>query len=468
MENFEIILIKNLLENRVYFNKVKPILNKSIFSNIGCGEIFGIAVDFYNKYSQVPSIQEVQIASRDLPNAEIRKQISQVLNSLQVTQNINTQFLDDYTVQYVKNQLFEKALMVGADFIDKKSEASKTKAKELIDASQKVSICADLGNLYSNFDERLEYYQNPEKGLKYSDFEVFNQHLGEGILKGTLNLFLAPPGIGKSMMIAFTISDFLKQRKNILLVSMEMSNFEFMKRIDCNLLDISIFELKNKTFDLEMKEKFAKLKGQIGELYVQNYNPNTFSAYQLDALLDMYKSNGIEIDLVFLDYLGIMKSDLVSPNAGLYSYIKSIGEEVRAIARTWNIPVFSCSQLNRSSINKDTKDVDNSAISDSMGSAMTADLLVMLIQTEAQKEKNEMTFKITKNRYSGRTVSFKADVDYRKMRFLSPISAVSDAEVVSITEIPKITQSNSIVETPSSIGLVNPLDSVLQDLANLK
>jgi replicative DNA helicase len=243
--------------------------------------------------------------------------------------------------------MFEQALIAGADFVDRRIESSKVKARELIEESQKVSIHTNLGDTFSNYADRLAYYQNPEKGLLYKRFQSFNRYLGEGILEGTLNVFMAPPGIGKSMFISYSIGDFLLQKKNVLLVSMEMSNFEFIKRIDSDLLSIPIYELKNPDRRNEITEKLESLKGNVGELYVQNYAPGAFSAYSLEALLDLYASNNIKIDVVMLDYLGLMKSDRVSPNVGLYSYIKSIGEEVRAVAKNHHISIFTASQLNR-------------------------------------------------------------------------------------------------------------------------
>ena len=345
--DFESILLKHLIEDKVFFNKAKTILKKGIFSNIANGTIYEIIEKYYNEYKATPQVTEIILKARELPNQELKRQIADALGKIPKSQSINKQFLDDYTLQYAKNQLFEQGLMEGADFIDKKSEKAKLKAKELIDESQKLTLVADLGDKYSEFKDRFEYYQNPEKGFKYLRFEELNKYLGEGILPGTLNLFLAPPGIGKSMMISYTIGDCLLQKKNVLLVSMEMSNYEFMRRIDADLLDVCIYDLKNKDFEIEIREKFQKLRSNIGELYVQNFPPNAFSAYTLESLLDMYRSNDIQIDMVFLDYLGLMKSDLVSPNVGLYSHIKSIGEEVRAVAKLWNIPVFSASQLNR-------------------------------------------------------------------------------------------------------------------------
>lgn len=417
MPDFENILIKTFLERPEFFARAKSILKPEAFSNVLCKELYSIINKFYDTYKRIPDIPELQLEVKNIISPEIRKFTAQKIHDLGKVELISRDFMEDYTVRYIKDQMFERALMVGADFVDKKIESAKLKAKELIEYSQKVELTKNLGDTFKDFEERLSYYQNPEKGLKYLNFKSFNDLLGEGILPGTLNIFLAPPGIGKSMMLAHSICDFLLQKKNVLLVSMEMSNYEFLKRIDANILGVPMQDFKDPFKRAELIQKYKAAREKVGELFVQNYVPNTFSAYSLEALIDMYNTNNIKIDIVMLDYLGLMKSDRVQPNVGLYSYIKSIGEEVRGVAKHLNIAIFSASQLNRSSLNQDVKDINNSTISDSMGTAMTADLLVMMIQTEDQKLKHEITFKITKNRYSGETRTFKAHANYQLMRY---------------------------------------------------
>ena len=119
-----------------------------------------------------------------------------------------------------------------------------------------------------------------------------------------------------------------------------------------------------------------------------------------------------------MDYVGIMKSDIISPSAGLYSYIKSIAEETRACAKRLGVPIISANQLNRGATNN--LEADNSAVSDSMGSVMTADFLMFLLQTEEMKEKGDIICKITKNRYTGKTETFPMRVNYELMRFEDP------------------------------------------------
>ena len=242
MQDFEKIILKNIIENPEYFSKSKTILEPSIFGDFANSQIYKIIIDFYKDYNKVPSLLEIAIKTKDIPNAEVRKQIGTSLSEIKNTENIEPKFLDDFTVKFVKDSLFTKALIVGADYIDKKDESYKQQAFKIIEKMNLININADLGANYANIEERFDYYQNPEKGINYTRFSNLSSRLGEGFLPGTLNLFLAPPGVGKSLMMSSSITDFLLQKKNILLVSMEMNSFEFMKRIDADLLDANIFK----------------------------------------------------------------------------------------------------------------------------------------------------------------------------------------------------------------------------------
>lgn len=192
----------------------------------------------------------------------------------------------------------------------------------------------------------------------------------------------------------------------------------------------------------------------------------------LQDLVEKFKvEKDIKFDIIFIDYLGIMKSDLVSPNVGLYSYIKSIGEEVRAFAVKNSIAVISASQLNRASVNK-TDGVDNSMIADSIGTAATADFMVFLLQTEEMKQKSEMLCKITKNRYTGITDSFVMNIDYPKMKFSDidqnkdlPENALVDFKTVEQKEKAESFAKKEISEiNKNSFNAIKKADSSQKDV----
>jgi len=184
--------------------------------------------------------------------------------------------------------------------------------------------------------------------------EYIGKHDGYDINIDEPHWYYNPDGViyHNTLLMTDILSGQLKMGKNILLVSMEMQDKEMMKRVHANALDLPINGIKDMSPDaIRMaKERFKT----TGNLFIKDYPSGSFSALMLDSLLDSYENEkGIVFDIVYLDYIGIMKSDLLSPSAGLYSYVKSITEEVRAIATKRQIPIISASQLNRC-LDKDT------------------------------------------------------------------------------------------------------------------
>ena len=78
---------------------------------------------------------------------------------------------------------------------------------------------------------------------------------------------------------------------------------------------------------------------------------------------------------------------------------------------------FADGILTHNSATNNIDEADNSNVSDSMGTVMTADFMLFLLQNEEMKEKKEIVCKITKNRFAGRTDTWLMNIDYEHMRF---------------------------------------------------
>jgi replicative DNA helicase len=456
MQEFEPIILKKLTHNGEFFGKVMPILKKKYFNDIGNQELFKLVQDYYGEYKSIPSLTELVASVKNVSNAEIRNEIIKSLQTVNTTEEVqNVEFLCDETVSWVKDAMYMEALQVGSDGLMKKDDALKLKAQEIMDERSKVSIDTDLGLDLDDIDTMIDYYSEKMSGIR-SQHKELNNRLGPGFLPGTLSVILAASGVGKSLLMTDLISGMVKDNKNILLVSLEMSDKEIMKRVHANAMDLpinSLLDLNKTEGELNKLDRpfltrdqvlaaYNKMKtsGSCGKFFVKDYPSGSFSPLMLEQLVESYKiEKGVEFDAVFVDYLGIMKSDLLSPSAGLYSYVKSIAEETRSSAKKMGIPIISASQLNRSATNN-IDDADNSNVSDSMGTVMTADFLMFLLQNEEMKERKEIVCKVTKNRFAGRTDTWLMNIDYEHMRFHDMViqNAGTDMSAFAIAEAPKV------------------------------
>lgn len=457
MQEFEPILLKKLTHNGEFFGKVIPIIKKKYFNDIGNQELFALIKDYYGEYKEIPTLTELVAKVKNVSNAEIRNEIVRSLQEINKTEEVqNIEFMCDETVSWVKDAMYMEALQVGSDGLMKKDDSLKLKAQEIMDARAKVSIDTDLGLDLDDIDTMIEYYSERLTGIRSQHTEL-NKRLGPGFLPGTLSVILAASGVGKSLLMTDLISGMVKNNNNVLLVSLEMSDKEIMKRVHANAMDLpinSLLDLSKTDGELNKLDRpiltkdqvlaaYNKMKtsGSCGKFYVKDYPSGSFSPLMLEQLVESYRiERDIKFDAVFVDYLGIMKSDIISPGAGLYSYVKSIAEETRATAKKLGIPIISASQLNRSATNN-IDDADNSNVSDSMGTVMTADFMMFLLQNEEMKERKEIVCKVTKNRFAGRTDTWLMNIDYEHMRFHDMLvqNAGSDMSSFDITHAPKAT-----------------------------
>jgi replicative DNA helicase len=240
--------------------------------------------------------------------------------------------------------------------------------------------------------------------------------LGKGIYPKSLTTFLAPPGIGKTAaMIAF-LCQFLRQGKDCVFISLEMSEKEVMKRVYSNLLDIDI-HLLDSIDPTVIQDRYNTIKDGLGTLTIKEYPSYSASALNIESFLEKYEQKtGIDKPIVFVDYLGIMNSArLKSSNVNSYEYIKSITAELRGVAQERDLQIFTAGQLNRNAVGN--LEAGQETVADSAGISAFSDAMIFLLQTKTMKEEGKILMNFEKNRYSGKTYSFEIGFDYSHMRF---------------------------------------------------
>jgi replicative DNA helicase len=211
----------------------------------------------------------------------------------------------------------------------------------------------------------------------------------------------------------------ISQGKNVLYITLEMAEERIAERIDANLMNVPIQDLKDlpkKMFD----DRVEKIKNKIdGKLIIKEYPTASAHAGHFKSLLEELKlKRGFEPDIIFIDYLNICTSSRFRAGSQVNSYtiIKSIAEELRGLAVEYDLPIVSATQTTRSGYAN--SDVDLTDTSESFGLPATADLMFALISTEELEAQQQIMVKQLKNRYSDPTSNkrFMVGVDRSKMR----------------------------------------------------
>jgi hypothetical protein len=98
--------------------------------------------------------------------------------------------------------------------------------------------------------------------------------------------------------------------------------------------------------------------------------------------------------MVIVDYGDLIKP--ISAQREKRNELESIYEELRAIAQTFNCPVWTASQTNRSGLNAEV--ITMESISEAFNKCFVADFIFTVSRTIKDKNTNEGRFYVAKNR----------------------------------------------------------------------
>lgn len=227
--------------------------------------------------------------------------------------------------------------------------------------------------------------------------------------------------VGKSALMCYLAGEWMRMGKNVLYITMEMSEEAVQERIDANLLDITTDQLKNPDLDKSwFAEKIAKLKSKtVGKLIVKEFPTGAaHSGHFRHVMRELDQKKKVKPDIVFIDYINICSSSRYKAGAvNTYSYIKAIAEELRGLAVEFEVPFFTATQVNREGMNSQSPDM--TATSDSFGLPMSLDWFAAIVTNEELMEMGRQVIIPLKSRFGNRAKINKQiiRIDFDKMRY---------------------------------------------------
>jgi replicative DNA helicase len=421
MERTEATILRNLIYNEDYSRKVIPFIQPDYFEEKTERIVFEEVTKFIVKYGSSITTEalSIEIDNRtDLNESEI-KNIYQFTKSLN-DNPVDYKWLLDTTERWCKDRAIYLALMESIHIADGKDEKKNRDAiPSILSDALAVSFDNNIGHDYfENYGQRYDFYNRKENRIPF-DIEYLNKITNGGVPNKTLNIFLAGPNVGKTLMMCHIASSFLLQNKNVLYITLEMAEEEIAKRIDANILNIPINQFEDLPKNIFEKKVNKILERTKGRLIVKQYPTASAHAGHFKALInELQLKKSFRPDVIFIDYLNICASSRFKANSNVnsYSYVKSITEEVRGMVVELDVPLFTATQTTRSGFT--SSDIEMTDVSESFGTAATADLLLAIISTEELDNMNQVMIKQLKNRYSDKSINkrFVVGIDRSKMR----------------------------------------------------
>ena len=259
-------VISTLLDDPNYFGQTIHHLKKEYFGDIGSATLFDSIKKHYQEFQRIPTLKDI-ILSHKGSNQQTKEIVKTAIKELQSNnQLVHIDLLLQQTELFIKDAIFTQALIMGAEAMGSHNQEKKLESFVLAEESVKVSLDSDFGIFIEEIDKRFDDYQ-AKHGIKLN-IPSFDEIIGDGFTPKTLHLITAASGVGKSAMLCSFGVQFLLQGKDVVIISLEMAESEFYKRIDANLFDITISSLPGIEKQV-LKNTYNKLKGGIGEFVVK-------------------------------------------------------------------------------------------------------------------------------------------------------------------------------------------------------
>ena len=415
-------ILKNLVQSESFTRKVIPFLKEEYFSESDEKTVFNEVVSYFDKYTKPPTVEALLINldnNTSLNDGQLSNAKTIVDSISKDSEETPTEWLVEETEKWCQDRAIYIAVMDSIEVIDKKSQRSTGEIPDLLKEALSVSFDTNIGHDFiENSDDRFEFYHTEEEKLPF-DLEYFNKVTKGGLPNKTLNICLAGTGVGKSLFMCHMASANLMMNKNVLYITLEMSEERIAERIDSNTLNIpmkDLPDLSKKQFDKKIDKIKEKTKGK---LIVKEYPTASAHVGHFRHLLqELNIKKDFKPDMIYIDYLNICSSARVKPGSGANSYtlVKSIAEELRGLAVEFDVPIMSATQTTRSGYG--STDVELTDTSESFGLPATADFMFALITSDELDELDQMVVKQLKNRYNDPTVfkRFVIGVDRSRMK----------------------------------------------------
>jgi replicative DNA helicase len=424
-------ILSHLVYNEAFARKVLPFLKDEYFHNQPDKVVYKLIADYVQKYNNTPTkeVLFLELNNKEGLSETTFKDSKRTIEDLQ-TDNTDIQWLLDSTEKFCQDKAIYNAIMASIKIIDDKTGQSSTGSiPNLLSDALGVSFDVSVGHDYfSNSDDRYEFYHRREEHIPF-DLDFFNRITKGGLVKKTLNIALAGTGVGKSLFMCHCASHNLVSGKNVLYITMEMSEEKIAERIDANLLNVTVDELTIMPKDVYDK-KIGRVKEKtVGKLIIKEYPTASAGSANFRHLINelRIKRNFIP-DVIYIDYLNICNSSRIrsGSNVNSYTFIKAIAEELRGLAVEFNVPIVSATQTTRGGYGN--SDVELTDTAESFGLPATADLMFALVSTEELEQLNQIMVKQLKNRYNDPTLykRFVVGIDRAKMRLFNTEQSAQD------------------------------------------
>ena len=399
--DIEIIVIAYLLKHPELIDSHFEHLDNTLFANTENLKIFDILVDFHKSQKNI-SIDTIKNYIPDI-QSKTHKDLSSQIDQIVFSKEVFSNYLDTLQDLYLRRELFkitqnknnesttfETSMSIKDIFLDLE--------KKIFDLSNKKKDNYELKDFASVTKASLQLVEKAFKRKgKYSGvvsgFGDLDNMLG-GLQNSDLIILAGRPSMGKTALatnIAFNAAKYFSQdidKGSVVMFSLEMSAEQIGLRILAEQSKIPSDKLRKGELNEKDSLELSNAYQDINNLnFFFDDSPN-LSVSELRSKLRRYKNN-FNIKLIIIDYLQLIKPEGNRDNR--VNELSEITRNLKQLAKEFNLPVISLSQLSRQVENRDDKRPLLSDLRESGSIEQDADVVMFIYRESYYLQRNEPT-----------------------------------------------------------------------------
>jgi hypothetical protein len=401
-QSYQTKVVTNLVTDRPFLEQVSDILETKYFESDTNKWVVDITRKYFSKYKNTPTTDFFKTEIQKITDKALQQNVLTQLKAIYALQSGgDSEWVKNEFVTFCKNQNFKNVILTSVDLLQ---TGQFDKIEKLVRDAVKVGQSNDLGLDYKE-DIEVRFEEVNRRTVK-TNWDVIDELIDGGLGPGELGVIVAPSGVGKTWVLCHIGAEAVRQGKNVLHYTLELTQNYVGQRYDTIFTGIPSAELRDNKE--QIKDKVDKLKGG---LMIKYYPPKGITANTIAAHIDMVRSTKFQPDLIIIDYADLLVS-VNSKNNSDYQEQGGIYIDLRAMGGEYQIPIWTASQTNRSAIESDVIHADK--IADSYAKVMNADLIISVSRKDTDKLNDTARFHVMKNRFGPDGLTFPAKMNTNK------------------------------------------------------
>lgn len=396
--SFQKKILTSLIFKKPFLQTIFDILDSNMFDSEADKWLVKQTKEYFLEFKKEPTLEALKISIEDIQDDILK---TSVVSNLKDVYNYreadDLDFVQKKMIEFCKNQSLKNAILKSVDLLQ---IGEYDKIKTVIDTAMKAGTLSDLGHDYIN--ELLSRFEESTRDTIKTPWDVINDVMDGGLGKGELGVVVAPAGIGKTWFLQSIGADAVKRGKSVVHYTLELNQAYVGLRYDTIFTGIPTANLKYSMSDVE------KVVNKLtGNLLIKYFPTRTASVQTLSAHLKNLELHDKMPDVVVVDY-----ADILRDTSGVKDYRLQLGniyEDLRGLAGEYDIPIWTASQANRSSLEEDVIEADK--VAESYSKVMTADFIMSVSRKATDKIANTGRVHIMKNRFGQDGTTYPANIN---------------------------------------------------------